>query len=126
MENVIAVEVRLSNGDNLYYLTWGRIQDKLDHRPVAQLVLNAALNAVDERRPKSSRVLWSLHPATAAPMFYEVYFGMCQRPIPFGKGYDKWRKKIDKRMRQGLEISFLGEYVIPVQPDEPDAVIRKL
>lgn len=39
MEDLIAVEVRLADGQSRYFLTWGRIQQAADPGPVAALVL---------------------------------------------------------------------------------------
>ena len=121
MEDIVAVEVRLSSGGNLYCLTWGRIQDPVDPGPLAELILNRAHSRTGAD-PVSARVLWSLHPAMQAPNFFESFFDMSQTKIPFGKKNKNWRKKMAKRMNRGHEIWWLGEYIVPIQPDEPDAV----
>ena len=55
---------------------------------------------------------WSLHPATASPYFYECFFKLCQQPIPYGDDYPAWRRRIMRRMREGKEIWYLGEYAV--------------
>jgi hypothetical protein len=72
----------------------------------------------------SARVLWSLHPATQAPNFYEKFFSMCRRRIPEGdREYRAWRREIAEAMERGEELRYLGYYVIRDQPDEPDATV---
>jgi hypothetical protein len=33
---------------------------------------------------------------------------MCQKPIPFGDGYERWAGQMLKQLRQGREIYYLG------------------
>jgi hypothetical protein len=39
MDDIVAVEIRLATGENRYFLTWGRIQDAVEPKPLAELVL---------------------------------------------------------------------------------------
>jgi hypothetical protein len=126
VEDIVAVEVQLESGARRYFLTWGRIQDAVDPAPLARLVLSHAhrfgpLDGV----PKSSRVLWSLHPALQAPEFFECFFDMCQIHIPTGDEYEAWRKSMDAAMRRGEQIRYLSYFKVPEQPDEPDAVLEE-
>lgn len=116
MEDIVAVEVGLDTGESRFFLTWGRIQDPVGLEKLAAVVLkNAPRFAIGDGAPVSARVRWSLQPATEAPYFYEVFFQMCQQPIPFGAGYEAWRKRMLRRMREGKEIHYLGHYAV----DEP-------
>ena len=124
MEDIVAVEVRLRTGENRFFLTWGRIQDPVDPAPLAAIVLEVSTRFAIGGEPASARVLWSLRAARDAPDFYEHLFHMAQRPIPYGDGYESWRAKIDGAQRQGREIWYVGYDVVPVQPDEPDAVVK--
>ena len=85
MEDIVAVEVRLAGGQRRYFLTWGRIQDAVDPRPLAEIVLRNASAFSLDGDPVSARVLWDVSPAMTAPYFGEAFFAMCQRPIPFGQ-----------------------------------------
>jgi hypothetical protein len=123
MEDIVAVEVRLQSGENRYFLTWGRIQHAVDPEPLAALVLENSGRFSLGGTPVRARVLWSLHPATAAPSFYEYFFEMCREAIPPGPDHDDWRKAKAKAMDRGSEIWYLGYYVVRDQPDEPDAVL---
>ena len=127
MEDIVAVEVRFATGNNIYCLTWGRIQSNIDPHPLADLILrHARPSQLDDAAPIRARVLWSLHPAMSAPYFFEYFFQMSQKPIPYGPGYKKWRRKIAEKMDRGKEMWWLGEWVIPEQPDEPDAIIKSI
>lgn len=46
---------------------------------------------------------------------FESFFEMCQRPISYGTGYEAWRKRMLRRMREGKEMWYLGHYEV----DEP-------
>lgn len=103
VEDIVAVEVRLADGQRRYFLTWGRIQDPVDPRPLAEAVLrNSSAFALDGV-PVSASVLHDLRAAATAPHFLECFFQMCQRPIPFGTGYDRWREHVRRsRSKAGL------------------------
>jgi hypothetical protein len=122
MEDIVAVEVRLADGQRRYFLTWGRIQDPVDPHPLAEIVLRNATNWAIDGDPVSARVLWDLRPAATAPYFGESFFQMCQRPIPYGSGYKRWREGIAAEQEQGKSIWYLG-HDRAEQPDEPDATV---
>lgn len=127
MHDIVAVEVRLVSGERRYFLTWGRIQDPVEPVPLAALVLRNAGRFAIDGQAESARVLWTLHPAIDTPGFWDAFFDMCQRRIPFGnRRYERWRKKIAERQGQGKEIWYLGHWVVPRdgQPDVPDATFR--
>ena len=116
----MAVEVRLADGQRRYFLTWGRIQDQTDPRPLAEIVLRNARASALHGDPVSARVLWDLRPAVSAPYFRECFFQMCQRPIPYGSGYEPWRERIAAEQEEGKSLWYLG-HDRGEQPDEPDA-----
>ena len=126
MHDIVAVEVKLTSGERRHFLTWGRIQDPVDPAPLAGVVLRHAGRFALGGEPKSARVLWSLHPAVDTPFFWDCFFDMCQRLIPFGEGtYPAWRKTIAARQEQGQEIWYLGQWprARDAQPDDPDATL---
>jgi hypothetical protein len=110
MEDIVAVEVTTDTGAVTYFLTWGRIQDQVDPEPLESLVMSVVGKFATPGTAMSARLCDSLQEASSAPYFFEHYFGFCQQPIPFGKGYDKWRSKMDKLMRAGKEIAGVGPY----------------
>jgi hypothetical protein len=110
MEDLVAVELTTAEGPRCYFVTWGRIQDAVDPAPLEAVILDVAGHFALPGTPVSTRVCDSLQEAREAPLFYEALFTFAQNPIPFGPGYQKWRRKMDKRMRRGLEIAAVGPF----------------
>jgi|SRR5579859_972417 len=109
MEDIVAVAVELEDGSQRYFLTWGRIQNPVDPAPLEQLVLRNSAHYALNGKPIKAYLCKTLQEATQTPGFYECFFAMCQKPIPFGrKTYWKWRKKMDKKMQRGKELYYLG------------------
>jgi hypothetical protein len=122
VEDIVAVEVRLADGQRRYFLTWGRIQDPVDPRPLAEVVLRNLTAFALDGEPVSARVLRDLRAAASAPHFGECFFQMCQRPIPFGSGYEQWRKQVATEQEQGKALWYLG-HDDAEQSEEPDATL---
>ncbi len=94
MDDIVAVAIELEDGTQRYFLTWGRIQDRVNPKRLEEIVLKHSTSfRLGEER-----------------YFYECFFDMCQKKIPHGDHYESWRRKMDKRMRQGYEISYCGIY----------------
>jgi hypothetical protein len=110
MEDLVAVEVTTNEHVSCYFITWGRIQHAVDPEPLQDLILTVAAHFAIPGTPSSVRLCDSLQEATNAPLFYEALFYFAQRSIPYGKGYERWRRKIDKRMRSGKELYFAGPF----------------
>jgi hypothetical protein len=111
VEDVVAVEVRLADGGARYFLTWGRIQDRVDPGPVCELVLRSTTPGSLRGDPVGARLCGTLREAAQspeAPYFYECILSFCHRPIPFGDGYEAWRTDRDRAMQDGREISYCG------------------
>lgn len=86
----------------------GRIQHAVDSRPLEKLVLRAAHGFATDGPPVSARVCESLQEASTQPYFYEAMLKSAQQPIPYGEGYEAWRRERAKAMEAGQEIYFLG------------------
>jgi hypothetical protein len=108
MEDIVAVAVELKNGEKRYFLTWGRIQDDVTCVPLEAIVLSQAANFDLGGAPKRARVCHSLQEASRQPFFYENFFVMSQKGIPEGRRYGTWKKRVDKLMRRGKELYYLG------------------
>jgi hypothetical protein len=127
MEDIVAVEVRLKTGESRYFMTWGRIQDTIDPKPLAELILRHASTFAIADEPESARVLGSLHYAVQdSPLFFEALFSLASEGIPFGRRYEQWRKKKAREMEAGKEIWHLSHFGPPPGfardvPYEPDA-----
>jgi hypothetical protein len=98
------------------------IQDPVDPRPLAEIVLRNSTTADLGGEPVSARVLRDLRPAANAPFFWECFFQKCQRPIPFGSGYEQWREQVAAEQGQGKALWYLG-HEDAEQSDEPDATL---
>ena len=110
MEDIVAVAVTTDLGRVCYFLTWGRIQDAVDPGPVEEIVLRVAASHRTPGRPVSAEMCFSLQEASSAPYFYEYFLGFCQKRIPFGRSYRRWRRTMDRRMRDGHEIASVGPF----------------
>jgi hypothetical protein len=108
MENIVALRVRLANGQRRYFLTWGRVFDPIDptslidavwkHLPKYQLPAKAvALDMCD-----------SLQEAASQRYFFEAYLWFSHRPIPFGSRYAAWARATRLRILAGDDICYLG------------------
>jgi hypothetical protein len=109
VEDIVAVEVT-TDGGPCYFLTWGRIQSRVDPEPLEAVIMSVATHFKLPGSPQSARVCGTLQEARDAPYFYEYFFSFCQRPIPFGDDYDTWRQETDARMRAGHEIAAIGPF----------------
>ena len=110
MEDIVAVALTTTDGQVSYFVTWGRIQDPVDPEPLERVILDVSSRFAIQGEPLSARLCRSLRDARDAPYFYEALFAFAQKPIPFGPRYQKWRRSIDKAMREGKEISFVGPF----------------
>jgi hypothetical protein len=108
MEDIVAIALELESGSKLYLLTWGRIQDAVDPSPLEKLVFEQSVNRVFAEKLVRARLCRSLQEAAQEPFFYEYFFSMCQKKIPFGNEYHQWRKEMDEKMRNGKELYYLG------------------
>ena len=108
MEDLVAVELTTTEGHTCYFITWGRIQSPVDPARLERVILKVAGHFAIGGKPASARLCGSLREARDAPYFYEAVFSFSQRPIPFGPGYEKWRKRMDRRMHKAEEIYFAG------------------
>ncbi len=113
MEDIVAVELTTADGHVCYLVTWGRIQSPVEPEPLEALILGVADHFAVRGTPEKARLCWSLKDAREAPYFYEALLHFAHRPIPFGTGYAKWRKRMDRRMRRGQEIYFVGPFKPP-------------
>ena len=113
MEDIVAVEVRLTNGESRYFLTWGRIQHPVDPAPVEEVVLGSCENFALGGVAASAHLCDSLQAARDQPYFYECFFLMCQERIPFGPRYQAWKRRIAEAMEKGRQICYLGSTTKP-------------
>jgi hypothetical protein len=116
MDDVVAVAVRLEDGTERFFLTWGRLQHVIDPAPLAAIVLRNAHRYALGGVPVGARVCWSLREARDAPYFYEGLLKMARRPIPFGRGYERWKTRMAAAIEAGNELVYLGAEHGPADP----------
>jgi hypothetical protein len=111
MDDVIAVEVRIAGDGRRYFLTWGRIQDRVDPGPVCDLVLRYSRSCSLGGTPVDARLCSTLREAAdspEAPYFYECFWRFASRPVPHDDSYESWRADIAQKMEAGQEICYCG------------------
>lgn len=108
MDDWVAVEVKTDSGRSAFFVTWGRIQDAVDPGPLEELTQRIATRFSIGGRPVSARVCANLREAARQPDFYEALLTFAQKPIPYGEGYDEWRRETADKMAEGREFYFLG------------------
>jgi hypothetical protein len=89
-------------------LTWGRLIDPVETKGVEELVGSHLSKFALGGPAVSISVCDSLREAAGARYFYECFFEMCQKPIPFGDGYKVWAAQMLEQLKQGREIYYLG------------------
>ena len=109
MEDVVAVELKTDSGLCHHVVTWGRVQENVDPKPLVALVLSKApkfgIHAV------SGRVCGTLREAGNAPYFHEAiieFAAKLAKRNASGVSHKKWRKKTDARMRDGRDLFYCG------------------
>jgi hypothetical protein len=107
VDDVVAVRVTLSNRVQRYFLTWGRIQHLVDGRELERIVLEHAGDQL-EGTPTRAELCPYLRDAAAEPYFFEGLWHFSTEKIPFDRRYRRWRRRIDREMRQGRHLYFLG------------------
>lgn len=111
VDDVVAVEVELQDGEKRYFLTWGRVLDAVDGAPIAQLVLRHAAAFSIDGEPARARLCQSLREAAdsdSAPYYYECLLRFSREPIPFGDGFEDWRHERAGAMERGDELAYCG------------------
>ena len=89
-------------------MTWGRIQHTVEPEHLEQVVMQTASKFVGPEAA-SARVCLTLQDARDAPYFFESLIDFGQKRIPSGRRRKRWRRGIDRAMREGKEIYYLGD-----------------
>ena len=108
MDDVVAFRVRLTNGEDRFLLTWGRVFDPIDGRLLAEKVKEHLGQFSLGGEAKSIEMCDALRAAAGAKYFFEAFFAMCQKRVPFGPGYEEWAIAIRAQVETGREIYYLG------------------
>jgi hypothetical protein len=116
VEDVVAVAVRLEDGAERFFVTWGRIQDAVDPQPLARLVLQQAKRVDLGGAARRGAVCWSLAEARDAPHFYDALVQFASCSISKGTDYEEWRLRMGEEMEAGRHIYYLGSRNPPSGP----------
>lgn len=108
MDDLVAVRVTLESGVHRYFVTWGRIQDAVDPTELERIVLDRCSGFSLGGTAVAAELCDSLQAAKGERYFFEALFEFGQRRIPFGEGYEAWRQDMDRAMRAGKQLYFLG------------------
>jgi hypothetical protein len=74
MEDLVAVAVTTAEGPVAFFVTWDRIQDATDPKPLEALIMDVAGHFALPGTPVSATLCPSLQDARDAPLFYEALF----------------------------------------------------
>ena len=108
MDDIVAVSVTLKSKEKRYFLTWGRIQERVDSVPLEKLVLKHSSTWDLGGEPVKASLCYSLQDASGQPYFYEALFIMSQQLIPDGAKFKKWKSAIANDMKKGGSIFYCG------------------
>ncbi len=106
MEDIILIKIADDKKKKYYFLTWGRLFDSTDDELYLNLIKNNAMK-FGIKSVFSIEICESLQEGSKSKYFYENFFLMCQKKIPFGKKYKSWQKVMRKRVEEGKELYFL-------------------
>ncbi|MGA3007920.1 MAG: hypothetical protein ABSE59_08515 [Opitutaceae bacterium] len=108
MDDIVAIKVRDSKEQAHYFLTWGRIFDRVDAKGL-EVVITKHVSKFGIKNPQSVAVCDSLKKASKARYFYEAFFHLSREKIPFGVStYRLWRAKKKKQILSGQQIFYCG------------------
>ena len=108
MDDLVAVRVNLDSGAARFFITYGRIQDNVDPTSLEEIVLRHAGGYSLEGQAVSAELCRSLRDARDERNVYETLYIFTQETIPFGRKHEKWRRRMDRKMRAGKHLYYLG------------------
>ena len=103
MEDIVAIKVTNKKGKKFYFITWGRTFDTVNPRPLLKEI-SKHLEKFGIHNVKSIHLAKTLLEASEEIYFYESFFEMAQKRIPFGKKYKNWCNAINKKIMEGKEV----------------------
>lgn len=109
MEDVVAIKLTDLSGRQHFVVTWGRVFDEVDPKPLLSAVKAKAAQFAIEG-VSHTEVCETLQVASSEPYFYEALLSFSSRKIPHGKTYGKWKSVRRRRIEAGKEIYYLGRH----------------
>jgi hypothetical protein len=113
MDQIVAVEVTLADGQRRFILTWGRLHSTVDPGPLERLVLAKCTKfGLGER--VSARVCRTMQEACDQPYFLEGLSALTVvRAAALMSGDDAFWDQVRTEMDEGRHLYYLGEPVPP-------------
>jgi hypothetical protein len=109
MDDVIAIRTHTDEGQVRHWLTWGRLFDAIDPEPMLAAVRPHLRWSGQRGEIVKVEICSTLQEAAAQPYFYEGLFRLSQTRIPFGDGYEGWKRVMRDRLAEGRELFYLGD-----------------
>ena len=103
MDEVVAIRVRDRTRGMGYFLTWGRVYDRVDPGPLLSVV-RAVLERRDFREIEELNVCLSLAEASREFYFYEAMLRFGWERPSYGKRYASWQKRMRAKVASGEAI----------------------
>jgi len=108
MDDIVAIKVRDSKAGVRYFITWGRIFDRVDPTSLELMVAKQA-SKFGLRHLRTVVVCDSLQEASKARYFHEAVFRISQEKVPFGiRTYALWRDRMKRQMLAGRQLFYCG------------------
>ena len=108
MEDIIAIRVTDSRDRKHYFLTWGRVFNRIETDELFSAI-KPHLKSFGIKNGRHFHLCDSLREAVRQRYFFEAFFKMTQEKIPYGvSSYPKWKSKQKARIKKGREIHYLG------------------
>jgi hypothetical protein len=84
MEDIVAVKIKDSKSASHYFITWGRIFDRVAPKSLERVVAKRS-SGYGIKNVKSANVCDSLQEAAKSRYFHEALFHLSQEKIPYGE-----------------------------------------
>lgn len=109
MDNIVAVAVKIADGNRRFFLTWGRVFDPVDPTELEKIVLAFSGEYALGGKPIAAEVAYSLQDAAGEPYFFEAFHILCTARVPAsGMAFKKWLMKMRREMRKGKHLLYCG------------------
>ncbi|QXC62251.1 hypothetical protein KSP35_05435 [Aquihabitans sp. G128] len=113
VDDVVAVEVTLEDGEHRFFLTFGRLHDSVDPEPLEALVLARCSRFALGGEAVTARVCWTLQAASSEPYFYECLSEITARRAVLAGSDEHWQERIRQEMDDGRHLFYLGKPLPP-------------
>jgi len=108
LEDVVGITGKASSGNDMAFMTWGRLFDPVDDAEFLDIIeLHSSMFAGGPAR--NLKVCNSLLEVSKYEYFYEALLHYAWNKIPFGENWNEWRSaRREALIKSGADIYFLG------------------